>query len=473
MKQTRIHILIALLGAVAVGLPSLCGATITVTDITDSGVGSLRQALVDANDGDTIDFDSSLNGQAITLVSGQLLLNKSVTITGPGADQLRVQRSTTTGTPEFRIFYVSPGNSVTISGLGISGGRLSGDIGGGIYNDQSVLTLNNCDVGGNMAAAGAGIFSRNATLTINDSIVEDNLADSDGAGIYNGGASSGDATLTITNSTVTRNWASGGFGGGICNAAFNSGGATLTISNSLLMYNHAVIGGVIYNDGDHSGNAALTISNSTFSFNRADNTGGAIDNDGISGTARLTVTNCTLSNNSAPYGGGIVNDGRNLGVATLTIGNTILNVGGGGAGANLVNSSGTVTSLGYNLSSDNSSAYLNVTGDQNSTDPMLGPIQDNGGPSLTYELLSGSPAIDAGNPNFTPPPNYDQRGAGYPRISNNRVDIGSFEVQATPTPTPTPTLTPTPTPTPTATPTVTPRGQGHPHPPNPHPTPRH
>ena len=457
MKHTRILLLIALVGAAAVGLPSLRGATITVTDITDIGVGSLRQALADANDGDTITFDPSLNGQAITLVSGQLLLDKSVTITGPGADQLRVQRSTTVGTPDFRIFYVSPGNSITISGLGISGGHISGDIGGGIYNDQnSVLTLNNCDVGGNMAAVGAGIYSRNATLTINDSIVEDNLADSDGAGIYNDGASSGAATLTITNSTVTRNWAASGFGGGICNAAFNSGVATLTISNSLLMYNHAVIGGVIYNDGDHSGNAALTITNSTFSFNSADNSGGAIDNDGISGTARLTVTNCTVSDNRSPYGGGIVNDGRNLGVATLTIGNTILNVGGGGAGANLVNSSGTVTSRGYNLSSDNASTYLNAIGDQNSTNPVLGPIQDNGGPSLTYELLSGSPAINAGDPTFTPPPDYDQRGPGYPRVLGNRVDIGSFEARATPTP--------TPTPVPTATPTATPRGHKRPHP---------
>ena len=123
MKQARIHILIALLGAVAVGLPSLHGATITVTDITDSGVGSLRQALVDANDGDTIDFDSSLNGQLITLTSSQLLVNKSITITGPGRDQLWIRRSDALGTPEFRLFYISSGNTVTISGLNMTGGK--------------------------------------------------------------------------------------------------------------------------------------------------------------------------------------------------------------------------------------------------------------------------------------------------------------------------------------------------------------
>ncbi len=87
MKHTRILILIALLGAAAVGLPSLRGATITVTTINDNGSGSLRQALADAVNGDTINFNSSLNGQTITLTSGELLVNKTVTISGPGANR--------------------------------------------------------------------------------------------------------------------------------------------------------------------------------------------------------------------------------------------------------------------------------------------------------------------------------------------------------------------------------------------------
>jgi len=56
---------------------------------------------------------------------------------------------------------------------------------------------------------------------------------------------------------------------------------------------------------------------------------------------------------------------------------------------------------------------LTATGDQINTDPMLGPLQDNGGTTFTHELLSGSPAFDAGDPNFTPPPDYDQRGLGF------------------------------------------------------------
>ena len=88
MKHSRILILIALLGAAAVGLPSLRGATITVTTINDNGSGSLRQALAAAVNGDTISFNSSLNGQTITLTSGELLVNKTVALSGPGANSL-------------------------------------------------------------------------------------------------------------------------------------------------------------------------------------------------------------------------------------------------------------------------------------------------------------------------------------------------------------------------------------------------
>ena len=91
--------------------------------------------------------------------------------------------------------------------------------------------------------------------------------------------------------------------------------------------------------------------------------------------------------------------------------------------------SGNVISHGYNLSSDDSSAYLNQSTDRNSTDPLLGPLQNNGGPTFTHALLDCSPAIDAGDPSFTPPPNYDQRGAPFARVVDGRIDIGAFEVQ--------------------------------------------
>ena len=77
---------------------------------------------------------------------------------------------------------------------------------------------------------------------------------------------------------------------------------------------------------------------------------------------------------------------------------------------NIFNNGGTVTSDGYNLSSDDGGGYLTGPGDQINTDPLLSPLQDNGGPTFTHALLPGSPAIDAGDPAFTPPPFNDQRG---------------------------------------------------------------
>jgi hypothetical protein len=98
-------------------------------------------------------------------------------------------------------------------------------------------------------------------------------------------------------------------------------------------------------------------------------------------------------------------------------------------GGSIHRDSGTVTSRGYNLSSDNGGGFLTATGDQINTNPMLGPLQNNGGPTFTHALLSGSPAINAGDPVFSPPPTFDQRGPGYPRVSGGRIDVGSFELQ--------------------------------------------
>jgi hypothetical protein len=119
-------------------------------------------------------------------------------------------------------------------------------------------------------------------------------------------------------------------------------------------------------------------------------------------------------------GGTILNGGA------AQIGDTVLNAGE--IGGTIVNQ-GTFTSLGYNLASDDGGGVLTGPGDQVNTDPLLGPLQDNGGPTFTHELLPASLAIDAGDPNFTPPPDYDQRGPGFSRVVNGRIDAGSFEVQ--------------------------------------------
>src|SRR5207248_8677930 len=105
--------------------------TIVVTNTNDSGPGSLRNALAIANDGDTITF--AVTG-TITLTSGELLVNKSVIISGPGADTLAVD-----GNAKSRVFYIASGRTVTISGLTITNGNTPSGSGGGIYNDRAVL----------------------------------------------------------------------------------------------------------------------------------------------------------------------------------------------------------------------------------------------------------------------------------------------------------------------------------------------
>jgi hypothetical protein len=339
--------------------------TIMVSNTNDSGPGSLRQALLDANDGDTIDA-TGISG-VITLITGELLVDKSVTMNGAGADVLAVD-----GNASSRVFQIGSGGTVTISSLTIRNGR-DDNIGGGIDNEGgATLTITNSTLSSNTAGS------------VNNPAVE-------GGGIYNLG------TLTIVNSTVSANTAGGisGGGGGI----FSAG--TLAILNSTVSGNTATKGAGIDNAGDAT---TVTITNSTFSGNAASVYGGACFNGGT-----LQIANSTLSDNSAGvFGGGILNFGP------LQIGNTILNRGD--SGDNIHSFGGTITSMGYNLSSDDGGGFLTGPGDQINTDPVLGPLQDNGGPTFTHALLPGSPAIDAGDPNFTPPPFFDQRGPGFDRV---------------------------------------------------------
>jgi hypothetical protein len=145
--------------------------TITVTNTNDSGSGSLRQALIDANDADTIDFDPALKGQTVTLTTAELVINKSITSSGPGANLLAVSRAG--NAPSLRIFDVVAGLTVVIQGLTISNGSAPNfGYGGGILNDRSTLSLMDCTVSGNSTdSSGGGIcistFSgSNATLRI-------------------------------------------------------------------------------------------------------------------------------------------------------------------------------------------------------------------------------------------------------------------------------------------------------------------
>jgi hypothetical protein len=248
---------------------------------------------------------------------------------------------------------------------------------------------------------------------------------------------------TIIGNSVLGCPVSAGFGG------FPTGGGGIACSGSVTVINSTISGNTVAGGGAPTGgggiacSGSVTVINSTISGNTVG--GGGLPTGGggigIRNGATLTLTNSTLSDNSAPsgQGGAISNAGQTM------IGDTVLNAGA--SGGTIFNNGGTITSLGYNIASDNGGGVLTGPGDQINTNPMLGPLQDNGGPTFTHALLPGSPAINAGDPSFTPPPFFDQRGPGFNRVANGRIDKGSFEVQ-TPRRTPTPRPRPTPQPRP-------------------------
>jgi len=353
------------------------------------------------------------SGDSIMVAAGtyteNLTINKSLKIIGSGASATVIDgRSVNTV-----VTISSTGANVVLSNLTIRNGENSS--GGGV-NNSGRLTLNNSTVTENLAplqcygfnclfhggtASGGGIYN-SGTLTISNSIISRNHAGSFctgplscsafGGGIYNGG------TLMIQNSTLTGNGADIGcpFGGRSCKVgmggAVGSGGGTVTLNNSTVEGNKARC------SGGCSG------------------TGGAIAN----GSGNLAMNNSTVSGNPD---GGIFNGG------TATLQNSIVaNNSGQDCG-------GTITSDGYNLSSD-STCNLNGPGDMNNTNPNLGPLQNNGGPTQTMALPSGSPAIDAGNPSGCTDGSghllkTDQRGKPRPdKEDTGGCDMGAYERQS-------------------------------------------
>lgn len=354
---------------IAVTLVSLAAfaqaATITVNSAGDAGGScpgatcTLRQAIATAASGDTINFAAGL--PTTNLTSAELLINKSLTIAGPGANLLTVRRSDAAG--NFRIFNIT--SNVTISGLTISNSLTSGE-GGGIYNNStSTVNVTNCTLSGNQAGNGGAI---------------------------NNGSSGG--MVNVTNCTLSGNSASAG--GGI----FNRTG-TLTITNSTI-----------------SGNSSITA-------------GGGIYN-----LDTVTIINSTISGNSATLGsslgGGVYNNPG--GTTTVNTRNTII---AKNTASSAPDFKGTLASQGHNLIGDTSGTTITgtTTGNQLNVDPKLGSLQDNGGPTFTHSLLSGSPAIEGGDSSGS---NTDQRGftrpVNTPAITNaaggDGSDIGAYEVQA-------------------------------------------
>jgi hypothetical protein len=321
------------------------------------------------------------------------------------------------------------------------GGNFAGEHGGGICNIGGEVVIDASTVSPNSAAInGGGIYnSDGGTTTVSNSTLSGNSAILGGGGVFNQNG----GTVTVAASTLSGNLARNEFGGGISNH-----GGTATITDSTLSGNTAYVGGGIYTHA-----ATTTITSSTVRGNVADHGGGIfIDVAGtttitastISGNSAryqfgkvaspywgggiyierggsATINTSTVSDNSADQGGGIKNSG------TAVIGNTI--VAGNQAGNAPDVSGAFVSSEGYNLIGVDDAGSFTGPGDQVGTtaapiNPLLGPLANNGGPTLTHALLPGSPALDAGDPALAG--SIDQRGVARPQ--GPRVDIGAVEI---------------------------------------------
>ena len=435
----------------------------TVSDIGDTGLSSqLRQKIVacqsGTSPGGTITFSV---GGIITLDPAKGPLPTITTnVTVDGADMVGISGANT-GANGTRIFNVATGATLTLQNILLERAySANGD--GGAVASTGALTANNVRFADNATSpswSGSAILCW-GPLTITNCEIAYNTG--------GGGAvkprSSG-AITNISGSNFHDNQSTGTAGGGYGGAMQVFDGPTVTINKSSFSKNQALHGGAIY----VSTNATLNVNDSTFSGNSSAHTGGAIDNAGTAtlsrvtldhnstdpeaggeggglynsatatlenvtlsgnssttgggintawGSGPITLTNVTLNGNSAPTGGGIYNGGAFVnGSVALTLKNTLLNKGSNGT--NCYNFGG--VGGDHSLSDDGSCGFS--AGD-NVTDLFLGPLANNGGPTLTHLPQPGSRAIDNGTD--TGAPAADQRGIKRPQLAG--IDVGAVEV---------------------------------------------
>jgi hypothetical protein len=464
---------LAVLGIALLGPAGSAQAALTVANTNDSGPGSLRQAVAEAGPGETINLPAG----TYTLTSGELVISKTVTISGHAAADTTIRA----GGP-FAVVQITGPLDATISGVTIRDGNPTGVVvlGGGINSiNEANLTLRGVAVTNNIAntnggpgagggvALGGGIYSEGA-LTLSESSVTDNTASSvggtgKGGGVPLGGGIFASGALTIVNSTVSRNTAAAMGGAGPANASQSGGvalgGGLYTASESPssligVTFNDNVAdvsggpgggGGVVLGGGvfASAGPASISFANATVASNvaRAQGAGGGgiALGGGMHASASepgsITLLGVTAGSNRIEAPAAPPNGGGNLFTEdNVNLGNTIVAGGSGPAGTE--NCGGTPgTSLGFNIDSLDQCGFHYI-GDQVNTNPLLGPLQSNGGLTQTMIPALGSPAIDQGRAlGLT----TDQRGVlrpiDLPMIPNSPAagadgsDIGAVEFQ--------------------------------------------
>jgi CSLREA domain-containing protein len=419
-------------------------ATFTVTKSADTNDGqcsvsdcSLREAVIAANASPGADTITIPVGTYILTLAGQgedaaatgdLDIAGDTTLSGAGAAS-----TTVNGSSLDRVFHILPGVTAAMSGFAVHNGAAPGNDnlgGGGILNDEGVLTLTDLLVSNSSSQRGGGLRNSLGTVTVTGCTFQNNQAQDQGGGIYS------DGVINLVNSVVSGNGALRGAGIGSSwdvtlnrvtinnNTASGDGGGVysdyiLTMYDVGISGNQANQGGGLYNFYD------ATLERVTFNSNHSTQNGGAIYNR----DAGLTMINVTLSGNGAgPYGGGLYNAGSasasfmNSTIVNNTISPSAEEYGAGiyqdqeafsvnlghtiiynntryGVESNCYGNTFAINSLGNNLENGQSCNLGVVTGDGDLSqvaDALIGPLQNNGGAVLTHTPLTGSPAIEGG-----------------------------------------------------------------------------
>jgi hypothetical protein len=407
-------------------------STLPVTSCADDGsAGTLRVVLASAADGDTVDL-SALSCSTITLEQGAVTTAiDNVTIQGPGRDALTIDAAHLD-----RAIVLSGAGTLSIYDVTIANGYLFGDYNGGCvrsYGNLSLArtTVTSCDIVAVGYAAGGGAAAR-ANMSLLDSTVSGNSVSSTSNyyGYLYGGGVNAVGMMTITSSTISGNTQqflgdvtpySIAYGAGVASRASTTIAASTIEGNTGSTY-----GGGVFFTASGDGFIRLEILRSTISGNAASLGGGGVGVGGLfpARLASFVLHGSTVAENSTQgVGGGI--RFRDYTLADLQSSIVASNSATTSPDLHAVE---TIAIYGADNLIDAADPDVALPADTLHGDPLLEPLADNGGPTRTHALATGSPAIDAGNNYFND--SYDQRGDGFERVANGRADIGAFELQA-------------------------------------------
>ena len=405
IRRFRVRAASSVILLTATGAAGIAFAPAALASVVPCSAASLISAINSANTG----------GGTLTLTSGctyTLTAKNNTTDGGVGLPVIKARITiqgngatiTRSGSVAFHLLDVASAGNLTLSSLTMTNGLANDGVnGGGAIDSHGTLSISGSTFSGNSSPAtsgtSGGAINSSGTLTVTTSKFTGNTAQ-EGGGIFN------QKTATITNSTFSNNTATIYGGGALLNAA-----GTETLAGDTFTGNSGAGGGAIDND------TTLNISDSTFTGNTAGGNGGG----GVQNFGTTTITQSTFSGNSSPYGANIYNyTGFSLAISMSVV----------AAGVNGSNCGGQapITDRGYNIDTGSSCGFSGTS--MNNTQPQLGTLASNGGPTQTMALPAGSPAVNAipastsGCTGTT-----DQRGTTRPQGSG--CDVGAYELIVT------------------------------------------